>query len=125
MSFSEKVVHLAHGTEVLASWFGEGGHAVPPSTSQARADICLNHCPHNRPNSNLTKAIALAFRRYLEVKNTIGLRVRGEKRLFECDICACQLRLKVHEPTSLLKRRMQEGERERFPDYCWQRNETK
>lgn len=125
MSFAEKAATIAHGSEVLACWLGGGSHAASPEQSQARADICLNNCPHNKANSNLTKVVALAFRRYLEVKNSVGLRVKGEKRLFECDICSCQLRLKVHEPTALVKSRMQEGERDRFPDYCWQKIETK
>lgn len=122
MNLFEKAMALPKGARVIAEWLGEGGVAVGVQKSQYRADTCLT-CPHNRRSGVLTPMVANAIRDHLEVKNKIGLRARGEKKLFQCAVCLCDLKLKIHVPIENIRRHMIENELEAFPEYCWQKNE--
>lgn len=86
-------------------WLGEGGRPVPSEQAQARADVCLK-CPLNRDDGMadwLTRTASEVFKLQIELKNREKLRVHGEKRLFVCQGCSCNLRLKVHVPISFIR----------------------
>lgn len=113
--------------ELKKSWLGDGGHPVPATQSQARADVCtkgLNgeKCPMNvtKPIQELfTGAVALTVLRQIEYKNQLKLRVEGEKSLHVCDVCNCILRLKVHTPIEFIKENTNEETLKKFPEYCF------
>lgn len=123
MSLLDRAKSMERGVEVILDWLGDGAEIVDRSVAQSRANTCLE-CPLNRPGSIAVKSVAAAIRKHVEVKNKLGIRVEGEKSLHECGICLCSLRLKVHVPAVLIKRHMIPGERDQFPDYCWQKTET-
>jgi hypothetical protein len=120
MNLWQSASKIPHGAEQISEWLGSGGNAVDPATAQRRADICLK-CPHNQPGLNVTKAVALAVRSFLDLKNKLKLRVKGEKSLGACDICTCQLRLQVHEPQELVVLGLTPEEMEKLPEFCWKK----
>ena len=119
----DRVASIPRGVETIKNWLSEGGVPVSQELAQSRADICLQ-CPKNNAGSILTQTVAEAVRRHVEVKNHLGLRVEGEKKLGECSVCLCQLRLKVWVPLSIVRKQMTPEEFENFPTPCWQREET-
>jgi len=122
-AFMERVRAIPRGIDTLREWIGsEDGIPVSPELAQRRADVCLK-CPKNIQGSVLTGAIAEAVRRHLEFKSDLGFRVKGERQLGECEICRCQLRLKIHVPISIIRKQMPAGEWEMFPSPCFQRDE--
>ena len=118
----DAVSSIPRGVETIREWLGEGGIPVDPATAQRRANICLE-CPKNVPPNIVTQSVALAIRRHLEVKNKLGMRVDGEKRLGKCDVCQCMLRLKIHVPIGIVRRQMPPGEFDAYPAPCWQTEE--
>jgi hypothetical protein len=107
---------LKHGEEVVRDWLGNDPRVINQETAQTRADTCLI-CPNHDPSPKLTLPSALAVKRYLGVKNGLKLRVHGEKRLGECVVCACQMRLKIWEPLSRVKAQMSPDEV--YWTECW------
>ncbi len=104
----------------LTDWLGSGGHPVTAELAQNRADICLK-CPENKPDSALTEAVGDAIKNVLALKNKMNLRVNGEKRLHQCAICTCALRLKIWTPIEVIRKHMDAGEIQRYPaEWCWQ-----
>lgn len=122
MNLIERAKQYANGLEILRDWLGHDGFAVDPARSQGRANICLQ-CPHNVSGFSVAESVAIAIRNHVELKNSLELRVEGEKSLHTCEICQCSLRLKVHVPMALIRGHMRPEESGRFPDYCWQRTE--
>jgi len=123
MKTLQKIEQYVEGVEVLRDWLGHGGVPVDREISQARANVCLK-CVHNSLGNWPTKIIASAIKKHVELKNKMKMRVSGEKALKSCQICLCELRLKVHVPIGMIRKQMNEGELERFPDWCWQKKET-
>ena len=125
MSLMNRIASIDRGVEVISNWIGEGATTVTPTLAQKRADICLQ-CPQNKDGSKMIEAIAVAIKKHLNVKNQIGLRVKGEKSLKECGVCLCCLRLKVWVPIDYIRRQMMDGEEEMFRtanQECWQYTE--
>lgn len=116
--------HMPQGISIITEWLGDGGQVADAEEAQARADICTGRlsgkaCDQNDLSFSVTKPVALAVKRYLEVKNKIRLRVAGERRLGVCRVCTCNLRLLVHEPIDQVRAEMTDEERERLPSFCW------
>jgi len=109
---------LRSGSQNLSEWLGEGGTVVGRSDAQERADICIK-CPANVTGSKVTKAVALAIKKHLAIKNQANLRVRGEKSLGHCNICSCVLRLQIWMPQAIVKEQLTDKEVLSLPDYCW------
>ncbi len=120
MNLLAKVATMVDGVTNLTTWVGSGGVVVDPSEAQSRADICLN-CPHNQPDSNLNEVVAKAVKKFLSFKNDLDLRVQGERSLFSCTGCGCQLRLLIWEPAERIKTQMTGEELAVAPAYCWKR----
>ena len=122
MNLIHRVASIPRGAEVIWNWLGEGGITVAQEEAQRRANICLN-CPGNNVGGILKESLAEMVKRHIEVKNNLGLRVYGEKSLGECEVCLCQLRLKVWVPIELVKKHMLSDEPEKFKSVnpqCWQ-----
>lgn len=122
-SILEQVKDIAHGTVAVKGWLGAGGEVVDEPEAQRRADICAG-CPCNVKEGAVTDVIADAIRFYLELKNKVGLKVKGEDDLGVCSKCGCQVRLLVHEPLELVHSQLLEGENQSLPDHCWKKDLT-
>lgn len=107
------------GVDIIRDWLGNDGVVVEQSLSQFRANICLE-CPENQQGGKLAESVANAVKEHLELKNNLELRVVGEKSLKRCNVCLCELRLKVHVPLTIIKRHMTPTEFEKYPAHCWQ-----
>lgn len=114
----DQVRHIPHGAVTIAEWVGSGGQVASHDEAQTRADVCLE-CPLNGRSNPVTAAVAAAVRRHLEIKNKIGLRVQGEKRLGACEACGCILRLQIWQPYDKVQSEMTDDERAKLPEHCW------
>jgi hypothetical protein len=114
----EQARHIPDGIRNVTDWVGSGGEVVDARTAQHRANTCIT-CALNRPISPVTKAIALAIKAQLGVKNRLKLRVDGEKSLLGCDACGCVLRLQVWEPQDRVESHLTEEEIRKIPSFCW------
>lgn len=115
---------IKQGRANLAEWLGEGGKIVGRAEAQARADVCLKGnsgkpCPNNVPLNPATKAIALAIKTHLAIKNSHRLRVEGEKSLHHCRACSCVLRLQVWLPQEMVVSQLTDEELPLLPLFCW------
>lgn len=124
MRLFDLVKNIPHGAEVIAGWVGSGGEVVDSETSQARADTCTGRlsgtsCPKNDLRFTPVEAVALAVKKYLSVKNSLSLRVLGERSLGTCRLCGCTLRLQVHEPQDKVKSELTDEEKQQAPEFCW------
>ena len=127
MNLLESAKKLANGASVIREWLGSGGVTTDIADAQRRADICIA-CPHNQPSRLPIGVIAGAVKRHLEVKNKLGLRVKGEKSLETCEICGCANRLKVWLPRDLLRAQASDKEISDFSGVsgnCWVKEELK
>lgn len=120
MTLFDQVKHLANGTQIIREWLGEGGVPVSYEQAQSRALVCLS-CPNNVPGGFITDAVANAIKAHLELKAKLSLKVSGERRLAQCSVCQCQLRLKIWCPVDLLRRRALPEDK--LPAHCWQLTE--
>lgn len=118
MNILDKAKSFPHGASAIAEWLGNGGNVVEPEVAQQRANTCIE-CPHNESGDALTGVLADGVRNLLTWKNKIGLKVFGEHRLGNCDICGCVLRLQIHEPLEDVKASMTQHEKEKLPQHCW------
>jgi hypothetical protein len=118
MNLLEKVKTMAEGIANLTLWVGSGGVVVDQDEAQARADVCLG-CPLNQPGMEVSKEVALATKKFLEFKNGLDLRVKGEKSLHHCKGCGCVLRLLIWEPQPRIKEQMNAAEIQVTPQFCW------
>lgn len=114
---------IKRGRVNLAEWLGDGGTVVSRGDAQARADVCLK-CPENVPMNPATKAIALAIKTHLAIKNSQRLRVNGERGLHSCRICSCVLRLQVWLPQELVVSQLEDEETALLPKHCWKLKST-
>lgn len=98
------------------------GRVVDEDEAQARADICTGRktgkpCPLNKPDIELTEEISKYFRKFVELKNKMNLRVHGEKQLHTCAACFCPLKTKVWQEWNVVK--PDEEEKKNFDPSCW------
>jgi len=114
----QRAAQLAHGVEVITQWLGEGGQVAEYSEAQGRAITCMK-CPKNELGVQVATPVAMAIKKYLSVKNGLNLRVQGEKRLGQCNVCGCQIKLLIWENGDRLKNHMTEEETRNSPEGCW------
>ena len=117
-----KITKIAKGPQIIKDWVGTNGIAVDRTLAQSRTDICLK-CEHNHIDSKIIEAAGDLIKEYIEFKNQMGLRVNGEKSLHQCDVCLCALRLKIWCPSEIIKARLNPGELDNYPSFCWIRTE--
>lgn len=127
-----KVANFYHGAKTIFDLW-KNGQVVSKELAQNRADTCLAkrgksfHCPHNSSKYKPIESAAKFFKAEIERKNRIGLVVKGERRLHVCDICWCDLKIKIHVPIKKLIEETNPKTLEQFrekADYCWILNES-
>lgn len=119
----ERARAIPRGIDTIREWLGsEDGACVSQELAQERAQVCLS-CSRNEKGGIITGAIAEAVKRHLETKSDLQMRVDGERQLGVCNVCQCQMRLKIWTPLSIVRKQMPAGEWESFPSPCWQRDE--
>lgn len=128
---------LVSGAAILVDWLGKGAKPIPKTAAQTRADICTHQrklvdgnivivpCPHNNPGWKPVESIANIIRSWSSKKNELGLSVEGEEKLHSCDVCLCDLKLKVHVPMATIAEQTPDAMFEKFasvaPENCWMR----
>jgi hypothetical protein len=118
MSFFDTVSKYKRGFDIIADWLGSGAAPVTQEEAQERADICIP-CPRNK-GSTLTDGIAAAIKSSIELKNSLQLRVDGEKSLLGCEVCLCSNRLQVWTPETHFSN-IPKSEASKYPEPCWKR----
>ena len=119
MNILDQVKNIPNGIQTVVSWLGEGAIPVAQELAQKRTDIC-NTCPNNVHGNPIIESVAEAIRKTVEIKNDLGLRTAGNKKLGTCSVCACALKLKVHVDIGVIRRSMTTDDLAKFPDFCWQ-----
>ncbi len=122
MTLLDHAKQFAGGAAEIRDWLGDGGEVVTYEEAQGRANLCLT-CAKNVPAGMLKGAIADATRKRLEIKNKVGLRTAGEKRLGKCEPCGCVLRLLVWEPQRRIQPYLTAEEKQSYPAFCWKLKE--
>lgn len=118
MNIIEQAKSWPHGLSLISDWLGSDAKVVHPETAQARANICLQ-CPKHDSKSSVTGAMAGVFKRLLEYKSKLGLRVSGEKQLGLCGVCSCACRLKIWQTHDRVCSQSTETELKSYPSNCW------
>ncbi len=118
MNLLEKASTIAEGISNLTTWVGSGGAVVSQEEAQSRASICIN-CPCNKPDLAINELVAKAVKKFLAFKNELDLRVQGERSLYSCETCGCQIRLLIWEPMDRVKQQMTSEEIHLSPKHCW------
>lgn len=123
----EQISKLLNGATILSEWIGDGAHPVHTGLAQSRADTCAACVKNVRGHwwNQSTDKLADTIRSYIEVKNHIGLRVFGEEKLGTCDVCQCNLPLKVHVPIVHIHAHTSDDTISKFPSNCWITKELK
>lgn len=110
------IIHQAiEGLPNITEWVVDGT-VVELEEAQRRANICIE-CDNNEKASSTALFVAGRIRRLIELKNKLGLRVEGEKKLGQCEVCECVLKLQVWEPMELVEK--QRNKHAGYPAHCW------
>lgn len=113
------------GRKILHNWLGDGGNPVPKEQAQHRASVCIS-CPMNYKGAWIWQmATAIAIGSQMRLRETMKISLEGEDEIGVCEVCGCQLKLKVHVPFMHIYRHTPEEQFAKFPDECWQRQELK
>lgn len=130
----EKFKSLGTGAQILADWVGGGMLPVSTELAQSRADSCTGRksgapCKFNLKGSRFTESIATAIKEQMQKRHEATAIPEGDERLLECQLCYCDLKLKVHVPIETIIDRTPKAMIEKFqeqaPDVCWLKRETK
>lgn len=93
--------------QFLLNWKLKGGSLVDQATANARAEICSG-CHNNKPTKEVRKSCcgggaaanaALYAARKLIIQNKT---TSSDKKLLVCDLCKCDLKIKVWIPNDAL-----------------------
>jgi hypothetical protein len=122
MNVLDKASRMIHGVRVLSDWIGDGGIVVAQEDAQKRADVCIS-CPLNQKSNTVSDKVAANIKRQRELKSQLELRVTGEKSLYTCQACLCNLPLKVWIPTQNLKLGENKETLSKYDANCWMRKE--
>ena len=91
----------AVGVGVITDWLGEGMEPVPVAEAEARAAICVL-CPNNGDLkgwlAKLEQWAAEKAHDLMEARKDMGLRTSRDEELAACQVCNCNLPLKVWVP---------------------------
>lgn len=126
----EKIKSLGNGAQILSDWLGDGMLPVPNSVAQSRTNACVRGdsgkpCKFNRKGSSFTESIAGAIKEQMQKRHEATAAPVGDEKLFECQICFCDLKLKVHVPMDTILDRTPKAMIEKFqeqaPACCWMR----
>lgn len=121
MTLIDQAKQMIEGVQTLKDWLGSGAETVPWKDAQRRANVCVR-CPMNQPGNAATGAIGEAIKKQVELKNSLNLRVVGEKSLLHCAACSCVLKLKIWLPITKLGL-SSVADLDKFDQGCWMRKE--
>lgn len=111
------------GRKILHDWLGEGGQPVPLEQAQARADICAA-CPRNYRGAWLWNMVtSLAISAQMKLRAVMQIQLPNENAINVCEVCGCQLKLKVHVPFDHIYKHTHDEHFAAFPAHCWIRRE--
>jgi len=104
---------------IMKAWVQAGGVLAPSELSARRSVICAS-CPHNVSIKGCAGCAAILPKLISLLK---GASTPHDEQLEGCGVCGCSLKAKVHLPIEV----MVEGDgsiEERFPEWCWMRDES-
>lgn len=113
------------GIAILKDWLGDEAKTVSLVQAERRAKICST-CPHNTGGRSwdwVKNEVADAVRHQIEVKQSYTLNTSHDDELFTCDMCGCNLQLKVWCPTVYFARKTKPDQLKTYPGHCWQKQE--
>lgn len=118
----ELVKTYKSGLETLLEWTNGGGIVVAQDQAQSRSDICTGRlscspCPNNTQGGMVETFISDAIKRHTELRNSLNLRVLGDRKLLTCSGCGCPLKTKVF--LRLQDLGVDESEFHKFNPKCW------
>jgi len=127
----EELKKTANGIALLKDWVGSGLEPVDMALADSRAHACCRgkdgkKCPKNVQGkwwNTATGMVADAIRTQLNFKDGAKLHTALEDELGTCDICLCNLPLKVWCPAEHIRNHITEEKLEKFPDWCWIKKE--
>lgn len=122
---AEGTSKLANGVRVLSDWVGDGMKPVSLEKAEARASVCKG-CRYNELGHGaamLTERAAQYIHEQMNHKAGENLAVSDEDKLGTCDVCYCNLPLKVWVPWKTISDRTPKKMMEKFPDHCWIKTE--
>ncbi len=127
MSYLSPVKKLAAGAALLMEWEESGLPPEPPQVSEQRAKTCClrddgSPCPKNSTDEIsawFTVPVASAIKSRLQRLHDLKLSTPYDERLNVCSACLCPLRLKVHTPLSLIKKKTKPEELNELDPQCW------
>lgn len=120
MNLLTRAKQYAEGAETILEWLGKGAETVTKDLAQSRCNVCLR-CPMNVRDWKITEDMAVAIRRQVELKDSLDLRVIGERELLTCSGCGCALKLKIWLPLKSLH--IDKEELKQFDQNCWMNTE--
>lgn len=113
------------GASLVVDWLGDGLQPVAVELATTRARTCSG-CPHNEPPGFFGKVLAAAARSVsllIEAREEMKLYTEYDDRLHQCQICSCDLKLKVFAPLAHVLSGTTMDEMGKFPDFCWVKTE--
>lgn len=129
MSLLKEIARDVEGIKILKDWLGDGAIPVPMEQAIERAKIC-GDCPKNIRTrwwnfpQYLKDKVAESIRCQIEIKRHLKMEVPNEAELGTCDVCRCNMPLKIHTPIKYLVEHQGEDKMTDFPSHCWQRIES-
>jgi hypothetical protein len=129
MSLLKEIARDVEGIKVLKDWLGDGATPVERELAERRALVCVN-CPKNIKTrwwnfpQYLKDKIAEAIRYQIEMKRHLKMEVPNEAELGTCDICRCNMPLKIWAPIDYVVQHHGLDKTDDYPDHCWIRIEA-
>lgn len=109
--------------QFLLNWYLGGGKLVDQNTANIRAEICAG-CFNNKPHGEIQRGCSSCGRMGGLVLNSIRTKIIGEQKtnsdgnLLACDLCGCDLKIKVWIPNSVL---LSAEDANAYPTFCWKK----
>ncbi len=125
MSYLSPVKKLAAGAALLMDWEESGQPPVDHDLAERRAAICAV-CPKNSTDEIsawFTVPVSSAIKSRLARLHDMKLTTSYDEKLNVCSVCLCPLRLKVHTPLNIIKKKLRPEVLAEFPPQCWIPNE--
>lgn len=110
---------VMRGTKAMAQFIIAGAPLVSKEKAAERALVC-SRCYFNVPISGCSPCVGLSSA-ILAISG--ANKTPSDASLRSCAVCACSTKAKVWMPTEIIAKSTTEEQMQRFPDFCWQRQE--
>lgn len=109
------------GLSLVREWLGDGLEPVGREEAERRAEICAGCGENQRPGfgGKMLARAAQAVAALVEAKHEMRLGTSRDGELQQCNVCRCDLKLKVWVPLEHVRMGTTEQEMKAFPDVCW------